>query len=88
MDCAPKDSRKTRRVRMGFNGLRSDEKMNAAPASTCLSAEYKASTSGRKRATANSGGSNVGGTSLLALRKRLLMSRFLHVIGWPSLRAV
>ena len=50
-------SRTALECELSFNGPRSDEKVknNAAPASTCLSAEPKASTSGDGRAPANSG---------------------------------
>lgn len=41
-------SRRARRARMEVNGLRSDEKSSAAPASTCLSSEHTANTSGDK----------------------------------------
>ena len=48
-------SRRTRRVRTNFKGLRSDENVHAAPASTCLSLERKACTSGDKGAPAKPG---------------------------------
>lgn len=45
-DCAARGRREARRTRMGSSRLGSDEKANAAPASTCLLEERKASTSG------------------------------------------